>query len=199
MVTDDTMGEEDPLLARLLAAATAGAPPAGPANKRKPIRIVLDPAAHPVAKGNLCGQQECFHWRRSACCRPDHWRAFCDSLRPKLRGKRQKVLFRGSGPLPVLRPLRPSVLVRQRGDRHPDGDVRAARGGAAKRYKRRRTKERSVMCIVAIVRMNSSGVRLPSLSNKPLTDGRPRTAAHRLTARRSTDTTRIGPVCLVSP
>jgi hypothetical protein len=37
-------------------AATAGSPPAGPANKRQPIRIVLDPDAHPVAKGNLCGQ-----------------------------------------------------------------------------------------------------------------------------------------------
>src|ERR1017187_9910017 len=34
VVTDETMGEEDPLLARLLAAATAGAPPAGPVNKR---------------------------------------------------------------------------------------------------------------------------------------------------------------------
>ena len=57
VVTDETLGDKDPLLARLLAAATAGAPPAGPANKRKPIRIVLDPNAHPVAKGNLCGQQ----------------------------------------------------------------------------------------------------------------------------------------------
>jgi hypothetical protein len=34
VVTDDALGEEDPLLARLLAAATAGCPPAGPANKR---------------------------------------------------------------------------------------------------------------------------------------------------------------------
>ena len=38
LVGDDSMGEKDPLLARLLAAATAGAPPAGPANKRKAIR-----------------------------------------------------------------------------------------------------------------------------------------------------------------
>jgi len=43
------------LLARLLAAATVGAPPAGPDDKRKLIRIVLDLNAHPVAKGNLCG------------------------------------------------------------------------------------------------------------------------------------------------
>jgi hypothetical protein len=34
VVTDETMGEKDPLLARLLAAATAGMPPAGPATKR---------------------------------------------------------------------------------------------------------------------------------------------------------------------
>jgi hypothetical protein len=61
VVTDETMGEEDPLLARLLAAATAGAPPAGPAQKRKPVRIVLDPHAHPVAKGNLCGQHRGFN------------------------------------------------------------------------------------------------------------------------------------------
>jgi hypothetical protein len=45
VVTDETIGDKDPLLARLLAAATAGAPPAGPANKRKPIRIVLNPDA----------------------------------------------------------------------------------------------------------------------------------------------------------
>ena len=55
------MGEKDPLLARLLAAATAGAPPAGPATKRKPIRIVLDPDDRPVAKGSLCAQDHGFN------------------------------------------------------------------------------------------------------------------------------------------
>ena len=53
VVSDDSIGEKDPLLAKLLA---AGAPPAGPANKRKPVRIVLDPDDHPVPKGNLCAQ-----------------------------------------------------------------------------------------------------------------------------------------------
>jgi hypothetical protein len=43
VVGDETMGDKDPLLAKLLAAATSGAPPAGWANKRKPVRIVLDP------------------------------------------------------------------------------------------------------------------------------------------------------------
>jgi len=61
VVTDETMGEQDPLLAQLLAAATTGAPPAGPANKRKPLCIVLDPDAHPVTKGNLCGQHAGFN------------------------------------------------------------------------------------------------------------------------------------------
>jgi hypothetical protein len=61
VVSDETMGEKDPLLARLLAAATAGAPPAGPANKRKPIRIVLDPDDRPVAKGTLCAQEHGFN------------------------------------------------------------------------------------------------------------------------------------------
>jgi hypothetical protein len=52
LVTDETMAEKDPLLARLLAAATAGAPPAGPADKRKVIRIVFAPHDRPVARGN---------------------------------------------------------------------------------------------------------------------------------------------------
>jgi hypothetical protein len=61
VVGDETMGEKDPLLAKLLAAATAGAAPAGPANKRKPVRIVLDPDDRPVAKGNLCAQDHAFN------------------------------------------------------------------------------------------------------------------------------------------
>jgi hypothetical protein len=60
VVTDETLGEKDPLLARLLAAATAGASPAGPAHKRAPVRIVLDPDATPVAQGKLCAQQAGF-------------------------------------------------------------------------------------------------------------------------------------------
>jgi hypothetical protein len=61
LVTDETMGEKDPLLARLLAAATAGASPAGPAHKRAPVRIVLAPDATPVAKGKLCSQHVGFN------------------------------------------------------------------------------------------------------------------------------------------
>jgi len=43
VVADETLGDNDPLLARLLAAATAGSAPAGPTTKRKQIRIALDP------------------------------------------------------------------------------------------------------------------------------------------------------------
>src|SRR5450631_4856582 len=90
------MGEEDPLLARLLAAATAGAPPAGPANKRKPIRIVLDPSAHPVAKGYLCGQQSGFnlHAATKVAANDEQGRlALCKYiLRPPLANDRLKIL-----------------------------------------------------------------------------------------------------------
>ena len=61
VVTDETIGEKDPLLAKLLAAATAGTEPAGPASKRQPIRIVLDPDERPVGKGALCGQTRGFN------------------------------------------------------------------------------------------------------------------------------------------
>jgi hypothetical protein len=61
VVADETMGEKDPLLAKLLAAATAGTSPAASANKRKAIRIVLDPDDRPVAKGNLCAQDHGFN------------------------------------------------------------------------------------------------------------------------------------------
>ncbi|MBN2575695.1 MAG: transposase [Deltaproteobacteria bacterium] len=96
MVTDETMGEEDPLLARLLAAATAGAPPAGPAPKRKPVRIVLDPEAHPVAKGNLCGQARGFnvHAATKVAANDEPGRlALCKYiLRPPLANDRLKIL-----------------------------------------------------------------------------------------------------------
>ena len=51
VVTDETIGEKDPLLARLLAAATAGAPPAGPANKRKPAAHRARPRRSPGGQG----------------------------------------------------------------------------------------------------------------------------------------------------
>jgi hypothetical protein len=96
VVTDESMGEQDPLLARLLAAATSGAPPAGPANKRKPIRIVLDPDAHPVAKGNLCGQHAGFnlHGATRVAANDEQGRlALCKYiLRPPLANDRLKIL-----------------------------------------------------------------------------------------------------------
>ncbi|HJX51779.1 MAG TPA: hypothetical protein VJ801_03345 [Polyangia bacterium] len=95
-MTDETIGDKDPLLARLLAAATAGASPAGPANKRKPVRIVLHPDAHPVAKGNLCGQHAGFNLHaatRVAANDKQGRLALCKYiLRPPLANDRLKIL-----------------------------------------------------------------------------------------------------------
>jgi hypothetical protein len=99
VVSDESMGEKDPLLAELLAAATAGAPPAGPANKRKPVRVVLDPDAHPVAKGNLCGQHAGFnlHAATRVAANDKQGRVtLCKYiLRPPLANDRLKILDDG--------------------------------------------------------------------------------------------------------
>jgi hypothetical protein len=96
VLTDESMGEQDPLLARLLAAATAGAPPAGPAKQRKVIRIVLEADAQPVAKGNLCGQARGFnlHAATKVAANDEPGRiALCKYiLRPPLANDRLKIL-----------------------------------------------------------------------------------------------------------
>jgi hypothetical protein len=56
IASNETLAEQDPLLPRLLAAATVGAAPAGPATQRTPIRIVFDPADRPVGKGAVSGK-----------------------------------------------------------------------------------------------------------------------------------------------
>ena len=108
VVTDETIGEKDPLLARLLAAATAGAPPAGPAKQRKPIRIVLDPDAHPVAKGNLCGQHAGFnlHAQTKVAANDKKGRETLAKyiLRPPLANDRLKILDDGNVRLEFKRP-----------------------------------------------------------------------------------------------
>jgi len=58
IVGDETLGKDDPLLAHLLAAATAGLPPAGPAQRRAPVRLALSASAQPSPKGRLCAE----HW-----------------------------------------------------------------------------------------------------------------------------------------
>ena len=100
VVGDDSMDEKDPLLARLLAAAAAGAPPAGPANKRKPVRIVLDPDDHPVTKGTLCSQAHGFNLhaatRVAANDKPGR-EALCRYiLRPPLANDRLHILPDGN-------------------------------------------------------------------------------------------------------
>jgi hypothetical protein len=91
VVGDETMGEKDPLLARLLAAAAAGA-----TNQRKPLRIVLDPDERPVGKGTLCAQTQGFnlHAATKVAANDTQGRlALCKYvLRPPLANDRLKIL-----------------------------------------------------------------------------------------------------------
>ena len=108
VVGDETMGEKDPLLARLLAAATAGAPPAGWANKRKPVRIVLDPDDRPVSKGTLCSQDHGFNLhaatRVAANDKPGRETLCRYILRPPLANERLHILADGNVKLEFKRP-----------------------------------------------------------------------------------------------
>ena len=108
VVSDESIGEKDPLLAKLLAAATAGMPPAAPANKRKPVRIVLDPDDRPVAKGNLCAQNHGFnlHACTKVAANDKQGRlALCKYiLRPPLANDRLKILDDGDVRLELKKP-----------------------------------------------------------------------------------------------
>jgi hypothetical protein len=108
VVGDGTMVEKDPLLAKLLAAATAGAPPAGWAHKRKPVRIVLDPDDRPIAKGNLCGQARGFnlHAATKVAANDKQGRVtLCKYiLRPPLANDRLKILDGGHVRLEFKKP-----------------------------------------------------------------------------------------------
>jgi hypothetical protein len=96
VVRDETMGEKDPLLAKLLAAATAGAAPAGRANQRQPLRIVLDPDDRPVGKGTLCAQTQGFNLHAAtkvaANDKPGRLTLCRYILRPPLANDRLKIL-----------------------------------------------------------------------------------------------------------
>jgi hypothetical protein len=102
------MGDQDPLLARLLAAATAGDSPAGPAHKRKPVRIVLAPNDRPVAKGMLCSQAHGFNLHaatRVAANDKKGRETLCKYiLRPPLANDRLKILDDGDVRLEFKRP-----------------------------------------------------------------------------------------------
>jgi len=108
VVADETMGDKDRLLARLLAAATAGAPPAGWANKRKPIRIVLDPDDRPVSKGTLCSQDHGFNLhaatRVAANDKPGRETLCRYILRPPLANDRLHILPDGAVRLDFKKP-----------------------------------------------------------------------------------------------
>jgi hypothetical protein len=92
----------------LLAAATAGASPAGPANKRKAIRIVLDPDDRPVVKGQLCAQDHGFNLhaatRVAANDQPGRLTLCKYVLRPPLANDRLKILDDGNVRLDFKKP-----------------------------------------------------------------------------------------------
>ena len=108
MLCDDSASDDDPLLARLLGAAIAGAPPAGPVQKRAPVRFAHDPLARPVSKGNLCGQHQGFnlHAATRVAANDKAGRAtLCRYiLRPPLANDRLQVLPDGSVQLSFKRP-----------------------------------------------------------------------------------------------
>jgi hypothetical protein len=130
LVTDETLAEKDPLLAKLLAAAAAGVEPAGPACKRQPlrglgpthpatspralrarpspIRIVLDPDERPVGKGALCGQTHAFNLqaatRVAANDKQGRERLCRYILRPPLANDRLTILDDGNVRLDFKRP-----------------------------------------------------------------------------------------------
>ena len=108
VVTDETLGEQDPLLAKLLAAATTGAAPAGPASKRQPVRIVLDPDERPVGKGTLCAQSHAFNLQAAARVaandKPGRERMCRYILRPPLANDRLHILPEGAVRLDFKKP-----------------------------------------------------------------------------------------------
>ncbi len=108
VVPDETLGEKDPLLAKLLAAATIGAAPAGPASKRQPIRIVLGPDDRPVAKGMLCATTHGFNLqaatRVAANDKPGRERLCRYILRPPLANDRLHILDDGNVRLDFKKP-----------------------------------------------------------------------------------------------
>ncbi|MDX2020017.1 MAG: hypothetical protein SF187_07230 [Deltaproteobacteria bacterium] len=73
IVDDETLGEDAPLLAQPLAAATAGLTQAGPAQRRAPLPLALSANDLPKAMGHLCAKHLSFNrtqppvWRLDWC------------------------------------------------------------------------------------------------------------------------------------
>ena len=84
-----------------------GAAPADPANKRKAIRIVLDPDDRPVAKGKLCAQDCGFNLHAATVAANDQQGrlTLCRYiLRPPLANDRLKILDDGNVKLEFKKP-----------------------------------------------------------------------------------------------
>ena len=84
------------------------ASPAGPAHKRAPVRIVLDPDATPVSKGKLCGQHAGFNLQAATKVAANDKKGrenLCKYiLRPPLANDRLKILDDGNVRLEFKRP-----------------------------------------------------------------------------------------------
>jgi hypothetical protein len=105
---DAAIGESDPLLARLLAAAAAGAPPAGPAQRRAPVRLTIPAGASVQTKGRLCAQDCAFNLhaasRVAANDRAGRERLCRYVLRPPLANDHLQLCPDGSVRLELKRP-----------------------------------------------------------------------------------------------
>jgi len=66
-VLGEGFGESDPAHSTLLHTATSGSPPAGPAEKRAPVRMLREADTDPEPKGYLCAQIGAFNLHAARC------------------------------------------------------------------------------------------------------------------------------------
>jgi Putative transposase len=107
-VLEEGFGESDPAHATLLAAATAGHPPAGPAQRRKPLFMPLAVETGPEPKGYLCAQIGGFNLHAARRVAPNDKQGremLCRYiLRPPLANERIRLMPDGSVTVEFKRP-----------------------------------------------------------------------------------------------
>ena len=107
-VLEEGFGESDPAHATLLAAATAGHPPAGPAQRRKPLFMPLSVETGPEPKGYLCAQIGGFNLHAARRVAPNDKQGremLCRYiLRPPLANERIRLMPDGSVTVEFKRP-----------------------------------------------------------------------------------------------
>jgi len=107
-VLDETLGETSPALAGLLASATAGVAPAGPAQRSTPVRLLASTDARPEPKGYLCAQDCAFNLHAARRVAPNDKQGremLCRYiLRPPMANERLHLLADGHVELEFKRP-----------------------------------------------------------------------------------------------